>query len=133
MHQIVFQEKYPVFYLEVEKQETTFQTVPEIINYFKDKIEAHDVARHIGIFDHYTHTQQLSQGEINPEILDAQCILFCFGIKLPSPRVMSVRPRSIGVCELADRFTIDFLEAPMPVANQAMETWAHGVLNRVPG
>jgi hypothetical protein len=36
---------------------------------------------------------------------------------------MAVRPRSIGVVEKADRFVVPFLEAPMPLANAAMEGW----------
>jgi hypothetical protein len=36
---------------------------------------------------------------------------------------MAVRPRSIGVVEKADRFVITFLEAPMPLANAAMDGW----------
>jgi hypothetical protein len=130
MKQTLFQEKYPVFYLEVDKSETTFQSVPEILAYFKEKVDAHPVARYIGEFDHYGHTKQLEEGEINPEILDAKHILFCFGLRLPTPRAMAVRPRSIGVCEMADKFIIDFLEAPMPMANATMEEWAKAVRNK---
>ncbi|MCG5536061.1 DUF6858 family protein [Ectothiorhodospira mobilis] len=130
MKQTLFQEKYPVFYFEVDKSETTFQSVPEIIAYFKEKVDAHPVAQYIGEFDHYNHTKQLEEGEIHPDILDAKHILFCFGIKLPTPRAMAVRPRSIGVCEMADHFVIDFLEAPMPAANAAMEEWTRAVRNK---
>ncbi|MCG5515610.1 MULTISPECIES: DUF6858 family protein [Ectothiorhodospira] len=130
MKQTLFQEKYPVFYFEVNKSETTFQSVPEILAYFKEKVDAHPVAQYIGEFDHYSHTKQFEDGEIAPEILDAQHILFCFGVKLPTPRAMAVRPRSIGVCEMADRFVIDFLEAPMPLANNAMEEWTKAVCNK---
>lgn len=131
MNSIIFKDKYPIFYLEIPKQETSFQTVAEILAYFRQQIEQDDIACYIGLFDHYSHTQQLAQGEISEEILEAQHILFCFGIQLPTPRVMSVRPRSIGVCELLDRFTIDYLEAPMPIANQKMAAWSHGVRNGV--
>jgi hypothetical protein len=37
--------------------------------------------------------------------------------------VMTVRPRSIGVTEFADKFVLAFLEPPMPVATEAMVTW----------
>lgn len=40
---------------------------------------------------------------------------------------MAVRPRSIGVVEQADRFVISYLEAPMPLANQAMAAWMEGI------
>lgn len=131
MQQMIFQEKYPVFYLEIDKSETTFERVSDIIAYFKTRIDEHEIARFIATFDHYAHTRALPNGEISAKILDAQCIIFCFGVKLPTPRVMSVRPRSIGVCELEDRFAIDFLEAPMPQGNLAMESWAKGLRNQV--
>lgn len=129
MKQVLLQEKYPVFYLEIERKETTFKSAKEIITYLKEKIEAHELAQFIATFDHYGHTRSLPSGEISPDILDAQNIVFCFGIKLPNPHVLAVRPRSIGVCELADRFVISFLEAPMPIANTAMEQWARSLRN----
>ncbi len=130
MKQIILQEKYPVFTLEVEKSETTFTSVDTILDYFKQQIEDHEIAQYIATFDHYAHTQQLADGQISDEILDAKNIIFCFGVKLPNPHVMAVRPRSIGVCELQDKFVIDFLEAPMPLANQAMESWAKSLKNK---
>ena len=69
-------------------------------------------------------------GQIDEEILDAKNIIFCFGITLPNPHVMAVRPRSIGVVEQAESFLITFMEAPMPVANVAMEEWAKAVRNK---
>lgn len=123
----LLQEKYPVFTLEVEKSETRFTAVNPIIDYLKQCIDGHKWARFIAIFDHYAHTKGLPEGEIGEEILDAKNIVFCFGIALPNPQVMAVRPRSIGVVELADSFVITFMEAPMPVANLAMERWAKSV------
>src|SRR5690554_4899904 len=94
------------------------------------QVEADSRACFIATFDHLAHTRSLPEGEISPDILAAMNLVFCFGIKLPSPQVMAVRPRSIGVTELADRFVINFMEAPMPVANNAMEEWARSVRNR---
>jgi hypothetical protein len=65
----------------------------------------------------------VEEGEIAADILDAKHVLFCFGTHLKNAQVMVVRPRSIGVLEKADRFILTFLEAPMPLANQAMESW----------
>ncbi|RLK51518.1 hypothetical protein DFR31_1461 [Alkalispirillum mobile] len=130
MKQSLFQEKYPIFTLEVAKSETTYQNVDEILAYLKAQIEADPKCRFIAEFDHYSHTSALPEAEIAPEIKDAKNIVFCFGIKLPNPEVMAVRPRSIGVTELEDRFVIAFMEAPMPVANNAMEAWAKGIRNR---
>ncbi|TVO71211.1 DUF6858 family protein [Sedimenticola selenatireducens] len=123
MKQTLLQEKYPILDLEIPKVETTLDSVGAIIGYLKNCIEAHPVARYIATFDHYDHTASLDDGEIAETILAAQNIVFCFGTKLPSAHVMAVRPRSIGVTEIADRFIISFMEAPMPMANQAMEEW----------
>jgi hypothetical protein len=61
---------------------------------------------------------------------DAKNLVFCFGIKLPNPAVMAVRPRSIGVTQTARGFVVNFMEAPMPKANTAMEAWALSLKNR---
>ncbi|MDD3518641.1 MAG: hypothetical protein PHQ14_09845 [Chromatiales bacterium] len=129
MKQTLFQEKYPIYTLEVGKNETTCKSVDDVIAHFKQRIDAHEAAVFIAVFDHYAHTRSLPSGQIADDILDAKNIVFCFGIALPNPGVMAVRPRSIGVTELADRFVINFMEAPMPVANKAMEEWAKAVKN----
>ena len=127
MKQIVVMEKYPVFTLEIGKDETARKNIDEILEYLKEQIDAHPVAVYIGKFDHYTHTSNLEVGEINPDILDAKNIICCFGKKLPKPEVLAVRPRAIGVAELADKFVVSFLEAPNPDANQAMINWVKGI------
>ncbi|MEW6444434.1 MAG: DUF6858 family protein [Pseudomonadota bacterium] len=129
MKQTVLMEKYPIFELELDKSETSFKSVDEIIAYLKDKVDAHPVASFIGLFDHYTHTKGLPEGAVAPNIVDAKLIVFCFGTALPNPHVMAVRPRSIGVADLGDRFVINFMEPPMPVATQAMEAWVKALRN----
>lgn len=123
MMQTLLQEKYPIYTLEIGKDETSLGSVDEIIAYYRKKIEAHPVVAYIGIFDHYAHTVSLEGGVIGEGIKDAKNILFCFGKELKNPGVMAVRPRSIGVCELENSFVITFLEAPNPAANEAMEGW----------
>ena len=127
MKQALLQERYPLFSLEIEKSETSYKSVKEIIAYLKSRIDEHKVARFIAIFDHYEHPKNLKDGQISEDILDAQNIIFCFGITLPEPQVMAVRPRSIGVVELQKSFFITFMEAPMPIANVAMEEWAKSI------
>lgn len=124
------QERYPVFTLDVEKQETDFSTTDEIMAYLKRCVEGHGVSRFIAVFDHFSHTNGLENGSIDESILSAKSIVFCFGITLPSPQAMSTRPKSIGVVELTDRFVITFLEAPMPMANSTMESWVMSIGNR---
>jgi hypothetical protein len=128
MKQTMLQEKYPVYTLDVSKDECRFNTVDEIVDYLKSRIEEHPAARFIAEFDHYAHTQALPNGEIAEDIRAAKNVVFCFGIQLPNPQVMAVRPRSIGVAELAGHFVLTFLEAPMKPANEAMEAWARGIV-----
>ena len=61
MKQITVLEKYPVFTLEVTKEETSYQSVDEILEHLKEKIIAHPIATYIGVFDHYTHTMSLAE------------------------------------------------------------------------
>lgn len=75
MKQITVMEKYPVFTLEVNKNETRHKTIDEILAYLKEQIEAHPVATYIGEFDHYAHTKSLEAGQIADEIKAAK-ILF---------------------------------------------------------
>ena len=129
MQQALLMEKYPVFYMELGKDETSFSSVDEIIAYLKEQVDAHPVATYIATFDHYSHTNSLPDGKISDHIKDAKNIVFCFGIALPDTKVLAVRPRSIGVCETDKGFDINFMEAPMPVANIAMEKWAKSLRN----
>ncbi len=129
MRQALFQEKYPVYTLEVDKSETTYGSVDEILAFFKTRIDEHPVVAYIGVFDHYAHTKSLKEGVVSDQILAAKNILFCFGKELTSPCVLSVRPRSIGVAEMNDAFVVTFLEAPNPMANEAMEQWALSLRN----
>ena len=123
MKKTIFMDKYPVYSLELLKTEVAVKNVPEIIEYFKAKIEAHPIAKFIAVFDHYTHTKSLD-GPIMEGMKDAQNIIFCFGPAIPNTKILAARPRSIGVSELEDRFVIDFLEAPKEQLHELMESWA---------
>ncbi len=131
MKQTLIQETYPVFTLEVDKSETTFRTVDEVIVFLRDKIETNRAATYIATFDHYAHTKSLDEGRVDKSILDAKNIIFCFGFTIPNPQVLGLRPRSIGVAELENSFVVSFMEAPMPVANVVMETWAMAIRNNI--
>lgn len=123
MKKTIFMDKYPVYSLELLKTELEVKNVPEIMEYFKTKIEAHPIAKFIAIFDHYTHTKSLD-GPMIEGLQDAQNIIFCFGQAIPNTKILAARPRSIGVCEFEDRFVIDFLEAPKEQLHDLMESWA---------
>ncbi len=121
MKQKIFKDKYHIFEIEYKKDELKYSNVDEIIEVLKAKIENHPVIAYIAIFDQYNHTKSLKEGEINPKIIDAKNIIFCFGKEIPTPEVLAVRPRSIGVCETEDSFVLNFLEAPNDTANVVME------------
>ena len=130
MTKTIFMDKYPIFSLEINKTETTFTSVSQIIEHMKGLIDTHPVAKYIAIFDHYEHTSSMEDGEINSEIKDAKNLIFCFGKQLPTTKILAVRPRSIGVCELKESFVIDFLEVPNEQLHQVTETWAKSVANK---
>lgn len=129
MQHTLFMDQYPTRHLDLLKADTRLKSVDEIIAFFRDKVEADPRACLIAEFDHHAHTRSLPEGEIAEDILDAKHVVFCFGLKLPNPLAMAPRPRSIGVCELKDRFAIVFLEAPNPAMNQTMEGWVEELVN----
>ena len=120
-------DKYPVFSLEIAKDETTFKSVDEIIEHLKKLVDAHPVAKYIAIFDHYSHTLSLQEHLMSEEIKDAKNLIFCFGKQLPTPKMLAVRPRSFGVSEMAESFSIDFMEAPNDQLSEVMKKWAESV------
>jgi hypothetical protein len=126
MRQTLLQEKYPIFVAEIGKHETAYQTVDELVAYFKERITAHGKAQFIGVFDHFAHTEAIG-GSIASDIRAAVDVIFCFGLSLPNPQVLAVRPRAIGIAELDDHFVVSFMEAPMQPANEAMEAWVKGL------
>ncbi|MCK4712885.1 MAG: hypothetical protein KAT26_08405 [Marinosulfonomonas sp.] len=129
MKQSLLMEKYPTFDLEIAKSETSLTSVDEILAALKVNIDAHPKVAYIGQFDHYSHTKSID-GEIGEALKDAKNIIFCFGIKLPNPHVLAVRPRSIGVADMGDHFHITFMEPPMPLATNAMESWCKGLADK---
>ena len=129
MKQKIFKDKYSIFEIEYKKNELKFKSVDEIISALQVKIDAHPVIAFIAIFDQYAHTSSLEMGEVNEKIKAAKNIIFCFGKELPTPEVLAVRPRSIGVCELEDSYVINYLEAPNEAANDTMETFIKSLKN----
>jgi len=129
MKQSLLQERHPIFTLEINRGETEFHSVDPIVGYLKDCIEQHWAACFIAVFDYYAHAHSLPEGQIGEGIRAAKNVLFCFGLTLPEPQALALRPRSIGVAEIHGGFVIRFMEAPMPLANAAMEEWAKALRN----
>jgi lipase chaperone LimK len=129
MKEVIVKEKYHLMVKDIMKDDIGFSKVTDFIDYFKSRIAEHPVAVFIAVFDHYAHTRSLEEGKVEESILDARHIIFCFGKALESPLVMGMRPRSIGISELSDRFVIAFQQAPKAMANEAMELWVKGLDN----
>lgn len=123
MKKTIFMEKYPVFSLELLKNEIKVSSANEAVEYFKEKILKHPIAEFISVFDHYSHTKKLG-GEMIDGLIDAKNIIFCFGQAIPNTKILAVRPRSIGICEFNDKIVIDFIEAPKEELHAVMEGWA---------
>ncbi|SFV69736.1 FIG00495699: hypothetical protein [hydrothermal vent metagenome] len=129
MTKTILMNKYPVFSLLIEKRETTYKNINEIIAHFQALIEQHPIAKEIAVFDHYEHTSSIEDCVIAPEIKDAKNIVFCFGKQLANSKILAVRPRSIGICEFEDSFEISFLEVPNEQLHLVSEEWAKSVAN----
>ena len=119
----LFKDKFPIYSYQLPKEETNLPDVDAIIAHLKSKIEAHPIAVVICLFDHYAHTTSLKEHTIHPDIKDMKHIVFCFGAEIPTSKVAAVRPRSIGVSDLGDHFSIDFMEAPNDKATDFMKEW----------
>lgn len=128
MKQTLLQEKYPIFVAEIGKSETTYRSVDELVAYYQARIAENPKVQFIGVFDHYAHTRKI-EGPIVEGMTAAVDIIFCFGFAIPTPQMLAVRPRSIGIADMGDKYVISFLEAPMQPANQAMEAWTKALRN----
>jgi tellurite resistance protein TehA-like permease len=117
----LFQDKFPVFSVDIRKN-GRFRDLDSLVEILKQKIMTHPIARHIADFDHFTHTKDVG-GDIPKGLRNAINIVFCFGPKIEENRMMAVRPRSFGIAEYDEHFTISFLEAPSPKATQTMKDW----------
>ncbi|MDT8338049.1 MAG: hypothetical protein RQ763_02485 [Sulfurimonas sp.] len=126
MKKTILMQKYPVYSLELSKEDIKVSSADEAVEYFKEKIINHPIAEFITIFDHYSHTKKLG-GEMIDGLLDAKNIVFCFGQAIPTTKMLALRPRSIGICEFEDKIVIDFMEAPKEEMHTLMENWAKGL------
>ncbi len=129
MTKTILMDKYPIYSLNIKKDETTFSNVDEVVAHFQTLIQNHPVSKLIAIFDHYEHTSQIEDGVIAEDIKAAKNVIFCFGKQLPTSKILAVRPRSIGICEFENTFEINFLEVPNEQLHAVTEEWAKSVAN----
>jgi hypothetical protein len=129
MNKTMLLEKYPVYSVEVLKQDCPCEQVDDVLARLKDKIESHPVATYIGEFDHYRYIAKQAAGRIDETIQAAKHILFCVANAIPNPLIGAARPRAISVVEMQDKFVISFLEAPVVEVNQLMGEWVVALKN----
>ena len=128
MKQVLLKDKFPVYTLEIPKAETSYKDTDEVIDYLKSMVEAHPAGRFIAVFDHYNHVKE-QNGEIDESIQDSKNLLFCMSGAIPNAMIASVRPRSIAVNELSDKFVVNFMEAPLEAPTNAMIEWVSAIKN----
>ena len=127
MEKCQFKGIYPIYVKELSKNEIAIETLDDLCLYFNNQIEKHPFAKYIYTFDNYAHTSALNGGTIEKTIIGAKVVLFCFGKKLLDPKVLSVRPRAIGLCETESHFVISFLEVPNSSLTETMIKWVHNL------
>lgn len=114
---------YPLYSLEIPRQECRYPQFDTLLDHLQERIEQHPQVQFLGRFDHYHHTSSLEHGEVAGQIVAAVNLLFCFGITLPDPKCLAERPRSLGVAETEQGFCLSYLQTPMPLANREIECW----------
>ncbi len=122
MQQINLLDKYPVLTMTLAKSDSKFDNVDAIMAHLKTKIDEHKIATFISEFDNFAHTKSIG-GKIDEDVLGAKNIMFCFGKAIPEKTILAVRPRSIGVVEDNESFTISYLQAPNEEMGKVIETW----------
>ena len=115
-------DQHPMYAMELSKKEMEANDIDEVVEHFKKRINEHEEAVFIALFDHLAHTKKL-HGEIVEGLINAKNIVLCFGHKIPNLQILAFRPRSIAICELETKFVIEFLETPRPEVNELMKTW----------
>ena len=125
MEKCQLKEMYPIFTQEFSKKEIAIETLDDLCRHFNNQIEKHPFVKYICTFDHYAHTAALDGATIEKTIIGAKIVLLCFGKKLLDPKILSVRPRAIGLCETKSHFVVSFLEAPNPAMTETMIKWVH--------
>jgi len=115
-------EKNPIHSLILVKKELRYNSMTQMVEYFKEKITAYPMAHFIAAFDHYTKKKSLD-GMLMKGLENAKNIVFCFKNAIPSTTMASVRQLSIGICEFEDRFVIEFADATSEAFYAVIEGW----------
>lgn len=129
MKHVQMLDKFPVYTVEILKVETSFKTADEVLEYLESKVESHPTGSIVAVFDHYGHVEAQKDSEIDPSIKDAKNLIFCLANAIPNAMIGALRPRSIAINELEDKFVLNFLEAPMEAPTKIMQEWVLAIKN----
>lgn len=127
MKKIELLDRYPVYVEEIAKEQTECASTDEVIERLSAEVKAKPGATLIGVFDHYGHVKAHPDGQIAEDIRDSKHLLFCLSSGIPNPLIAAVRPRALSVVELADRFVVSYLEAPVEGPNAVMAGWVEAL------
>ena len=127
MNKTMLLDKYPVFTQEIAKSDTDCKDIDVVMNRLKEKIKAKPASSYIGEFDHYAHVAKQAEGKIADDIKASKHLLFCVANAIPNPLIAAARPRAISVVEMADKYVISFLEAPVEAVNELMSGWVESL------
>jgi len=127
MTKSILLDKFPINSLEIDKTKTELTNIDQFITYFQEKIEEHPIAALIATFDHYKHTSSID-GEIDPDMKAAKAVIFCFGSKIPTSKILAARPRTIAIAEFENTFVIEFMDAPNEKLQTVMEEWTRNLI-----
>jgi len=126
MTRSILLDTHPMYAKKILKSEMEITDIPQIIEYFKQKMEENPEAVFITVFDHYAHTKELN-GEIMEGLVNAKNLIFCFGHTIKNIEILAFRPKSIVIAETEDSFVFEFLETPRPEVNAWMTSWIKGL------
>lgn len=116
-------EQNPIHSLTLVKKELRYDSMAQMVEYFKEKITTYPMAHFIAAFDHYTKKKALD-GIMMKGLENAKNIVFCFKNAIPSTTMAAVRQLSIGICEFEDRFVIEFSDTANEAFYAEIEVWA---------
>lgn len=128
MKSILLKEKYPIYTLEIFKNEIKYKDINSIIKFLKNKIEENPVATFIAEFDQLAHSRA-NNGTAQEGMINAKNIIFCLGIDIPSSKVMAVKPRAIGISEFEEHFELGILEVPNEEGHITLQNWIKDIQN----
>jgi len=119
---------HPMYSLEIQKSETTFKGVDQIIEQLKIRIAENPEGGFITVFNHYQHTLEID-GKIIDKVVAAKNLIFCFGHSINDIPTLAFRPKSIAIIETKDSYILEFLETPRPEVNAWVQSWIKEIQN----